>query len=123
VIQKICVADTKATRNCPGAFIGRAVNQTSHSRLYERARAHRARLNRRVNINAGEPVIPKLPGGFAKSDDFSVGGGITVGARAVSANGDEFVFANDTGADGHFTACLRLASGRQCLPHPLLVKL
>jgi hypothetical protein len=39
VIQKICVADTKATDNCSGAFIRRAINQTSHSRLYQ-APAH-----------------------------------------------------------------------------------
>jgi len=48
---------------------------------------------------------------------------IAVGAYAVAANGDEFVSANDAGADGHFTVCLRFASGRQRLPHPLLIKL
>jgi hypothetical protein len=52
VIQKICVADTKATRNRARAFIRRTVNQTSHTRLNQRTRAHRARLNRRININA-----------------------------------------------------------------------
>jgi hypothetical protein len=123
MIQKICVANTKATNNCPGAFIRRAVNQPSHSRLYQRACAHRARFNRRINIHAGEPVIPELTGGFAKSDDFSVGCWIAVGARAISANSDELVFANDADADGHFTDCLCFARGHECLPHPLLIQL
>ena len=42
-----------------------------------------------------------------------MGCGIAVGARAVSANGYELVFANDAGADGHFTVCLGFASGGQ----------
>ena len=118
VIQKIRVADAKATRNCSRAFIRRAVNQTPHSRLYQSSRAHRARLNRRINIHAGEPVIPELTGGFAKSNDFSVGCGIAVGARAVSANSDEFVFANDAGADGHFAiACASRAAASACRIH------
>ena len=73
--------------------------------------AHRTRLNRRVNIHVRESVVAELTGSFAKRDDFSVGCGIAVGTRAVAADSDEFVFADDTSADGHFAACLRLASG------------
>jgi len=123
MIQKICVADTKATDNCSGAFVWCAVNQTSHSRLYQRSGAHRARLNRRINIHSGEPVIPEFTGSFAKSNDFSVGCRVAVGTRAVSANSDELVFANDADADGHFTDRLCFARGHKCLPHPLLIQL
>src|SRR5574338_521128 len=120
MIQKLSVANAKATLNCPRTFIGSTVNQTSHSCLNQRSRTHRTRLNRRINIYAGEPVIPELTGGFAESNDFSVGCGIAVGACAVSANGDEFVFPYDARTDGHFTHCLCFASDSQRVPHPLL---
>jgi len=123
VIQEIRVADAKATHDCSRSLIRCAVNQTAHARLYQSSRAHRTRLNRRINIYAGEPVIPKLTGGFAKSNDFSVGCGIAVGTRAVSGKSDEFVFANDAGADRHFAIRLRFTSSGQRLAHPLLVKL
>ncbi len=111
VVQEICVADAKPAYHCACPFIRRAVNQTSHPRLYHRSGAHRARFDGRVNIHGCQPVIAELTGGLAESNDFSVGCGIAVGSRAVSRNGDEFVFTDDTSADGHFAACLRLASG------------
>jgi hypothetical protein len=122
VIQEIRVADAKAACHCACPLIRCAVNQTPHPRLYQSPGAHRARLDRRVNIHARQPVVSQLPGGLAKSNDFSVGCGIAVGTRTVSGNSDEFVFANDASADGHLAVCLRFASGGQRLPHPLLVK-
>jgi hypothetical protein len=109
--------------NRSSPFVTRAIHQPADSRLYQSAGAHRTRLNGRVNIDAREPVIAQLPGGLAKSHDFSVSCGIAVSTRAISGNGDEFIFADDAGADGHFAICLRLARSGQCLPHPLLVKL
>src|ERR1043165_6067232 len=123
VIQEIRVADAKATHDCSRSLIRRAVDQTTHTRLYQSSRAHRTRLDRRINIHAGEPVISKLTGGFAKSNDFSVGCRIAVGTRAVSGKSDEFVFANDAGADWHFAIRLRFSSSGQAEPHPVLVKL
>ena len=123
VVQEICVADAKPACYCACPFIRCTVDQTSHSRLYHRSGAHRARFDRRVNIRVCQPVIAKLAGGFAESNDFSVGCGIAVGSRAIPGNSDEFVFADYTSADGHFAACLRLASGGQCLPHPVNVKI
>src|SRR6185503_13858436 len=123
VIQEIRVANAKATHHCSRSLIGRAINQTAHARLYQSSRAHRTRLNRRINIHTGEPVIPELTGGFAKSNDFSVGCGIAVDTRAVSGKSDEFVFANDAGADRHFAIRLRFTSSGQAEPHPVLVKL
>src|SRR5256885_5784103 len=121
VIQKICVADAKTTCNCACPLVRCAVNQTSDPRLYHRSGAHRAGFDRRVNIHVRQPVISQLSGGLAKSDDFSVGCGIAVGTCSIPGNGNEFVFADDTSANRHFAACLRLASGGPCLPHPVVI--
>ncbi|HEY0765287.1 MAG TPA: hypothetical protein VGD61_23120 [Pyrinomonadaceae bacterium] len=123
MVQEIRVADSKATDDRSRSLIRRSVNQSTHARLYQGSGAHRTWLNRRVNIYAVEPVIPELTGGLAKSNDFSVGCWIAVGTRAVSGKSDEFVFANDAGADRHFAIRLRFTSSGQRVPHPLLVKL
>ena len=123
VIQKICVADAKATYNCSRAFVRRSINQTPDPRLYQSPCAHRARFDRRIYIHASQPVVAQLPGGFAKGNDFSVGRWIAVSARAVAGNSEEFVFANDTSPYGHFAACFSLSSSIQRLPHPLLIQL
>jgi len=105
-----------------GLRVTRAEHDTPEPRMQDRPGAHRARLDRRVNINARQPVVSQLPGGLAKSNDFSVSCGIAVGTRTISGNSDEFVLANDASADGHLAVCLRFASGGHCQPHPLLVK-
>ena len=123
VIQKIRVANSEATYDRARPLIRCAINQTPDTRLYQSACAHRARFNRRVNINAGQTVIADLTGGFAKGNDFSVGCGIAVGTRSIAGNGDELVFADDTSADGHFAVCLGFSRSSQRLPHPSLVKI
>jgi len=123
MIQKICVADLKATYHCACAFIRRAVNQTPYARLYQSSCAHRARFDRRVNVDARQPVIAQRSRGLAQGDDFSVGRGIAVSTRAIPGNGDEFVFADNTSADGHFAASLCFTSGGQSVPHPVLINL
>src|SRR5215510_1775872 len=105
MIQKVCITDAKPAHYGACLLVRRTINQTPDARLYQSARAHRARLDGRVNVNLGEPVIPDFPRGLAKSNDFSVGCGIAVGTRAVSGNSDEFVFADDASADGHFAIC------------------
>jgi len=123
VVQKIRITDAKTTYDGACFLIRRAVNQTSHSSLDERARAHCARLDRRVNIDFREPVVAEFTGRFAEGDDFRMGCGIAVGASAITGEGDKFVFADDARADGHFTARLGFASCGQRLPHPALVNL
>jgi hypothetical protein len=123
MIQKISIANLKPADDCACLLVGRAVNQTSHASLDERAGAHRARLDRRVNIHPGEPVVTEFTGGFAEGDDFRMGCGIAVGASAIAGDGEEFVFADDARADWHFAACLGLASCGQRLPHPTLINL
>jgi uncharacterized membrane protein len=123
MIQKICVADSKATYHRACAFIRRAVNQAPYTRLYQSSCAHRARFDRRVNVDARQPVIAKRSRGVAQGNDFSVSCRIAVGTRAIPGNGDELVFADNTSADGHFAACLRFTSGGQSVPHPVLINL
>ena len=123
MIQKICVADLKATDNRTCALIRRAVNQTPHTRLYQGSCAHRARFDRRINVDARQPVVAQRSRGLAQRYDFSVSRRIAVCTRAIPGNRDEFVFADNTSADGHFAACLRLASGGQRVPHPVLINL
>ena len=123
MIQKISVADAKPTRHCACSFIRRAINQTSDSSLYQSPCAHRARLDRRVNINAREPVVAEFTGSFAKRDDFGVGGRIAVGTRAIPRDSNKLVLTDDAGANGNLATRLRLTSGGQSLPHPILVKI
>jgi len=120
VIQKVRITDAKTTDDAACALVSSAVNQPSHSSLDERSGAHRARLDRRVNIHFGEPVVAEFTGGFAEGDDFRMGCGIAVGASAIAGEGDEFVIADDSRANRHFAACLSFASCGQRLPHPAL---
>ena len=121
MIQKISVADLEVRSYCAGAFVRRAVDQTSNTCLDQSARAHRTRFDRRVNINACKPVITEFTGGLAQGDDFRVRSGIAVGAGAVSGDGDELIAADNASADRHLTAAFCLLSRGQCLPHPVLI--
>jgi hypothetical protein len=126
VIQKIRITDAETADYAACPFIRCTVNQASHSSLDEGAGAHRARLDRRVNIDSGEPVVAEFTGGFAEGDDFRMGCGITIGASAIAGDGERIVFAGYVyyaRADGHFAACLGFASRGQRLPHPALIKL
>ena len=123
MIQKICVADPEATMDGAGAFVRGTVNQTPDARLDQSACAHRAGFDRRVNINARQPVVAELTGGFAQRDDFSVSSGIAVSAGAISGDGEELVVVDNTGSDGHLTAIFRFTSRGQRLPHPAFINL
>src|ERR1041384_4355488 len=111
MIQEICITDAKPAHHRAGSFIRCTVNQTPDARLYQRSRAHRARLDRRINVDTREPVVTDLPSGPAQRDDFGVRSGIAVSTRAVSENGDELIFTDDARADGHFAIRPRLACG------------
>src|SRR5688500_15702762 len=123
MIQKLRVTDAKPAYYAACPFIGRTINQTPHSSLDERAGAHRARLDGRVNAHSGEPVVAELTGRLAEGDDFRMGRGIAVGASTIAGEGDKFVFADDARPDWHFAARLGFASCGQRLPHPALVQL
>src|SRR3546814_15149906 len=54
----------------------------------DRARAHRAGLQRHIEVAAVEALVAELRGGGANRDDFGVRGRIVRFARAVVAFGD-----------------------------------
>ena len=121
MIQKLRVADPEATVDRARAFVSCAVNQPPDARLDQSAGAHRARFDRRVNIDAHQPVVAELTGGLAQRDDFSVGSGIAVGASAVTADGDELAVMDNTSTDRHLTAIFRFPGRGERLPHPVFV--
>ena len=121
MIQKICVADPEATLDRARALVFGAVNESSDARLNQRAGTHRARFDRRVNVDARQPVIAELTGGLAQGDDFRVGSGIAVGASAVTADGDELAVVDNTSADRHLTAIFGFPSRVERLPHPVFI--
>jgi len=121
MIQKIRVADPEATLDRARALVSGAVNESANARLDQSAGAHRARFDRRVNIDAREPVVGELTGGLAQGDDFSVGSGIAVGASAVTADGDELAVVDNTSTDRHLTAIFRFPGRGERLPHPVFI--
>ena len=97
--------------NCAEAFIRRAVNKPSNSRLNQCASAHRARFNRRVNGRAGQTIISDGCGCIAQSDDFGVRRRVAMRSGAVSGCRQKLAFArNDARADWDF---VQLGGGKQ----------
>ena len=123
VIQKVSVANPKARRHRTCALVRRSINQTSYPRLDQRPSTHCTRLDRRVDIHVCQPVIAYRLGGFAKGNDFSMGGGVAVSTGPISSDCDEGISADHTSADWHFAALLRLMCGVECVPHPAFLQL
>ena len=85
------------------AFVRRAVNKPFNSRLNERARAHRARLNRRVNGRACQTIISNRCGCVTQSDDFGVRRRVAMRSGTVSGSRQKLAIArNDDCADWNF---------------------
>src|SRR6476659_2358352 len=104
MIQEIRVANPETTVNCASAFVVRAVDQTPDAPLNQRACAHRARFNRRINSDTRQTVIAEFMCGLAQRDDFRVSSGIAVGARTMTRDSDELVVVDKTSPDRHLTA-------------------
>src|SRR6266446_7464946 len=122
MIQLIGVADMKVRFDCSGLFVRRAINQKRDPRLDQCARAHGARLDCRIDGGVCQPVIAKLPGRFAQGHDLGVRRRITIGARAISRHGQQFIAVDDASSDGNFSGSPGLARGSQRLAHPMLVR-
>ena len=116
MIQLIGVADMKVRFDCSGLFVRRAVNQKRDPRLDQRARAHRARLDCRIDDCLCQPVIAKLPGRFAQRDDLGVRRRIAIRASAISRHRQQLIAADDASSDRDFSGGLgpraRLAAPR-----------
>ena len=71
MIQKIGIANSKVRFNRSGSFIARAINQSSYSRLNQRARAHHARFNRGINNRVRQPIVTRLCAAASRSATIS----------------------------------------------------
>src|SRR5205085_5924742 len=122
VVQRTRVADAEDRLDRARLLVARAVDEARDPGLDERAGAHRARLDRRVNDRARQAVVAYLVRGLAQGEDFGVRRRVAVGARAVAGHGEQrAVAADDAGADGHLAAPGGLARRAQSLAHPALV--
>ena len=79
-----------------------AVDETRDAGLYDGAGAHVAGLDGDVERGVGETVVGKPSGGFAKDDDFGVGGGIAVADGAVATASEDLAVVDKDSADGDF---------------------
>ena len=82
--------------------IGRAVIEPPDARMGNCARAHRAGLQRYVEIAAVQPIRAERSCGIADCGDFGMGGRIVIGDRTVAAAPDNFASLHDDGTDGNF---------------------
>src|SRR5437870_6831272 len=87
-----------------GLRIQRAVDDARETGLDDGPTAHRARLERRVERGAREPVVAGLPGGLAQGENLGVSGGVAEGDRRVVRLPDDHVVEDDQGAHGDLAA-------------------
>ena len=83
-----------------GLRIQRAVDDARETSLDDGSTAHRARLERRVERGAREPVVAGLAGGLAQGENFGVGGRVAEGDRRVVRLPDDHVIEDDESAHG-----------------------
>jgi len=103
-----------------GFLIVRAEVNRFQSAVYERARAHCARLERHVHF-----AIRKIPAeffvGVFERDDFRVRNCRIVPFFSVVAFRDDLAVQNDYRADGNFVESFRLFCEFDCAAHKLFI--
>jgi hypothetical protein len=105
--------------DCAEALVARPVNQTLDSGLHERARAHGAWLNGRVNDRVSQPVVSKLARSFAQRNNFRVRRRVAIRPRSISRDCQKFlIIHHDARANGNFVAPSSFDGSRQSLAHP-----
>src|SRR5947207_809062 len=82
--------------------IGRAVIQPPYPRERDRGGAHRARLQRHVEVAIDQPLAADDFSGEPDGENFGMRGGIPLGQGAVSGRGDDLIVAHDHASDRHF---------------------
>src|SRR2546423_1151952 len=82
--------------------IGRAVIQPPYPRERDRGGAHRARLQRYIQVAIDQPLAADDFGGEPDGENFGMRGGIPLGQGAVSGRGDDLIVAHDHASDRHF---------------------
>src|SRR6266702_1549203 len=94
--------DFETGTDCAALGVVGAVDEAGNAGLDYCASAHAARLDGDVERGIGKTIVAEEARGFAKDDDFSVGGGIVAANGAVAGAGDDFAIVREDGADGHF---------------------
>ncbi len=94
--------DFETGTNCAALGVVGAVDEAWNAGLDYCASAHAARLDGDVERGTGKTIVAEEARGFAKDDDFGVGGGIVAANGAVAGAGDDFAIVREDGADGHF---------------------
>jgi hypothetical protein len=108
-----------------GAALGvvSTVDEARDTGLDDGACAHGAGLDGDVEDGVGEAIITKAASGFAKNDDFSVGGRVAIANGAIAGASEDFAVVDDYCADRDFSGLGRGASFRESLLHDLDVGL
>ena len=97
--------------------VARAVIHPPQPRERDRARAHRARFQRHIEVAAGQPFAADQRRRGAQRQHFGVGGGVAVGQGAVAGGRDDHAIPHDHAADRHFAGGLRRAGSGERLIH------
>jgi hypothetical protein len=95
------------------------VNEARDAGLDDGAGAHAARLDGDVKGRIGEAVVAEKTSGFAKDDDFGVGGGNAVADGAIAGTGQNLAVVDDHSADRDFAGLGGGTGLSKSFPHEL----
>lgn len=90
--------------NRPALGIAGGPVETPQAREGNRRGAHRAGLERHIEIASGEPFGVQRPAGGANRKQFGVRGRITVAQGAIAGARHDRALPDDDGADRHFAS-------------------
>lgn len=105
----------------PGFFIPRAEHDSLHARKDDRARAHRARLERYVEGAVVEAPPIQLRCRFADREQLGVPGGVLITDGPITRRGDNRSVPYYNRADWNFVAQRRVAGEIESVSNVLLV--
>src|SRR5262249_14255562 len=97
--------------------IGRAIIEPADTRKGDRARAHRAGLERHVEIAVDQPLGADFFGGLPDRQYFGMRGRIALGQGAVARGGDDLVIAHNHASDRHLAGFSGVFRRFQCQIH------
>src|ERR1035437_4529402 len=84
-----------------GLRVFRSVNQAADPRMGDSSGAHRAGLNRHVEIAVEQTIVADGRSGFAQRKDLGVCRGIVGRKRTVASPAYDSAFAHDDRSDGN----------------------
>ncbi len=114
--------DLEASTNRAALGVVGSVDQARDASLNEGAGAHAARLDGDVESGTCEAVIANTARGFAKDDDFSVGGGVIVADGTVAGACQDLAAVDEDGADRYLPGRGRGVGFGQGFLHELNVR-